>query len=739
MEKSQKTPEISVPQLEALPLFVVFFAIGISTAEIFDRNTAWLFFSLTIFTLMLSVPEFLQRYRWHFLMVAAVCVGIFYALVRVPPGYDFVELFKLDGTRGRLTGTLRGEYRIGSKNSVSFKMADAVFEFDEQLVSIPIDVDCRIAAAGFIPEPEQKYSCSGRFSVTQVARNPVFSGSDLQSESALLDPGRVSGKLQLMIRDGLKMALPKRHAAIVTGFILGDTSGISVEDRQLFKETGISHLLAVSGQHLMVLIILMASIFHWLRIPPISRSILTVAILVVYAMTTSGSPSVWRALTMYLCISAILHLEASPSPIRPVAVAALLLLLHDPRNLSNAAFQLSFTAVIGIIYLNRPIEKLFKKMYFPTNLSRYLAASLAANAATIPMAALLFGTVSLVALMVNPMILWIFSYILPASFLIVILAATFPAMALLLAPALTIVLDGLLIFLQKAASLPGHFFYAGNLSGITIAGFFAFTLYAISLLNRKETFGLKLISIPETVEKPAANISAPLRMPEFTEAHTPTAGPIKDTEKPAMPDYRFNNPFRNERLVRAIDALLLGCRRRPIKSTVDRASEILPLAQLSIDSQNLYHQLIDLDGSSLKLEPERLLQAHIYLLALVGNEIINRVCNHLSPAPQPGDIRIEHVVRDRYLAASILADALLNSQLLTRAQEEHFMLLVSRAQAIYGRARNQLERIVAGDSPGEALEQHLSLRRDLLCWCREFIEFDLETKRKNHNELRPEQ
>lgn len=740
MEKSGKSREISVPQLEILPLFTVFFVIGISAAEMFARDTAWLFFTLTAFAVILSLPDFLQRYRWHFLITGALCAGVFYSLVRVPPGYEFAELFKLDGVKGRLTGTFRGDYRSLHTDSASFRMVDAEFEFDDQLVRMPIAIDCRISACEFIPEPEQRYSCSGKFSITQIARNPVFKGSNLHPESGILAPGRFFGKLQLQIRNSLKMALPRRHAAIVTGFILGDTSGISVEDRQLFRETGISHLLAVSGQHLMVLIMLLAAIFHWLKIPPISRSLLTAAILIAYAMTTSGSPSIWRALAMYLCISVVLHLEASPSPIRAVSLAALLLLLYDPQNIANAAFLLSFTAVLGIIFLRRPLENLFKTLFFPKNLSRYLAAALAANIATIPMTALLFGSVSLVALLVNPMLLWVFGYILPISFLIVILAPAFPSLALLLAPALTLLIDGMLMFLQKAASLPGHFFYAGNLSGISIAFFFALFLYTISLLNNRELSLSGNLASLHPQEKPSTESSFRLRTPELTTEPTKPAQPVSsEPEKPVPPDYRINNPFRDEKLIRAIDALLLGCRRRPLKSSADRGSDLLPLSLLSIDMQNLYHQLIDLDGSQLRKEPERLLQAHIYLLALVGNEIINRVSSHIFPSPQPGDIRVDHVVRDRYLATSILADAILNSQLLTRAHDENFMLLVSRAQSIYGRARNQLERIVAGNSSDEALEQHLSLRRDLLSWCREFIEFDIEARRKIQNELRPEQ
>ncbi|MBU1109104.1 MAG: ComEC/Rec2 family competence protein [Candidatus Riflebacteria bacterium] len=681
----------------------------------------------------------MHRFRWHFLAIAAFSVGAFYALVNTQPRFDFPQLFKLDGIEGRLSGTFRGEYRSGNTGAITFRMVDAVFEFDEQCVIIPTAVNCHISKPSLLPEPEQTYSTVGKFSISQIDITPIFKGADLHPESSSRNTSKLAGRLQRQIRDGLKASLPPRHAAIVTGFILGDTSSINLEDRRLFKETGISHLLAVSGQHLMVLVMLLAAIFHWLKIPPISRSILTATILGVYAMTTAGSPSVWRALTMYLCVATILHLESNPSPIRPVAFAAFILLLHDPAIFSNAAFQLSFTAVIGILFLRRPFEQLFAKLYFPVFLSRYLSVSLAASIATLPMTALLFGTMSLSALVVNPLILWVFVYVLPVSFLIVLLSAIWPTMTLLIAPALSLVIDGILAFLQKAAAIPGHFFFVGNLSGITIAGCFAILLYIVSLCNLRETELSTLAAIIKTPADPNSEKNGKIRAPEFSGNNGVSRKFEPGIEKPIAPDYRINSPFKNPKVVRDIDTTLLNCRRRPIKSSSNVESELLPISLLSIDNQNLYHQLMDLDYNSLKLEPERLIQAHTYLLALVGGEIINRASYHLSPPPQPGDVKIEYVVRDRYLAISILADALLNSKLLTRATDENFMLIVSRAQAIYGRARNQLERIIVNSDPNKAIDQHLSVRRDLLCWCREFVEFDQEVRRKNHTELRPEQ
>lgn len=183
MEKSGKIPKISVPRLEALPLFVVLFIIGISAADIFTEDAIWVFLALTIFSVLLSSVEFLQKFRWHFLFTGAICAGTFYALVNVSPGFNFAELFKFDGVEGSLCGTFRGEYRAGKNNAFSFKMVDTTFEFDDQLVKIPVTIDCRIKNADFLPEPEQKYSCHGRFSISQIDKNPVFKGVNLQPES----------------------------------------------------------------------------------------------------------------------------------------------------------------------------------------------------------------------------------------------------------------------------------------------------------------------------------------------------------------------------------------------------------------------------------------------------------------------------------------------------------------------------------------------------------------------------
>lgn len=728
--KKKKSTKIIAAQLDVMVIFAAIFSVGLLLAELLPADIYPALLVAAVVCLLISLPESCARYRTAFLVLGALSAAAFYGNIQAIPPADYSDYLRIDGTNGILKGEFKGEYSTNRSGGITLKLANSVYEIDGQNVKMQGKVQCRVSEPDFMPEPEQTYSLTGKFSASELGKLPVFIARNFTSRTENLSLYTLAGKIQRRIRDGLSAVLPTQHAGIVTGLILGDTSQISLEDRQLFKETGISHLLAVSGQHIMVVIMLLAAILHWVKVPPVSRSIAITLFLVVYALTTVASPSVWRALVMYLCVAVILHTEAYSSPVRPVAMAGLLLLLYDPALISNAAFQLSFTAVISIVFLRPPIEHYLRKFYFPETLARYLAVTFAANLGTMPMTAFLFGTVSASAFLVNPLLIWSFSYILPVAFGTALLSTIWPAAAIIIAPGLSLVIDGMMALLKYASSIPGQFFFVGNIPGFIIAAVYGAMLLLVAGLNHRQVEEAKAACLIKTSVVENKKPDTILTKPGLNN---------KPTKPLIEAEVRVANPFRHGPTIKAMDAMLIDCRRRPLKNTSHTSEPLMPLQLLTLDSQNLYHQLIDLDRKSFAAEPERLLQAHIYLIALVGNEILNRIGSHLNPSPKPGDIRIEHVVKDRFLATAILTDSVLNSSLLTRAATENFMMCISRAQSIFNRARNQLERILHNADFNESIEQHQSLRQDLLAWCVEFIEFDNSYKRNLDAKLRPEQ
>jgi len=719
-------------EFEALPVFTALFTAGIALSYIFTGLSS-LMLSCCLLCLVLSFVSFFERQQIILLCIASLAAGGVYGASLIIR-HDFSDFRILDGTRGRMTGIFSGEYQPLRSGGVLLKLGSVIYEFDDQKVSIPGLVQCHTRAVDSIPEPEQTYSIEGRFVSPEPGRLPAFRGENLEHIESNALFHHMAGRLQRKIRDGLNTVLPRQHASIVTGFILGDTSKISPDDRRLFRETGISHLLAISGQHIMVLIMVLAAILYWLNIPPISRSIIMIAVLAGYALTTSGSPSVWRALTMYICLAAIMHLEAFPSPTMPVAVAALLILLHNPAVLFNASFQLSFTAIISIIMLRKPLESLLTRLKLPDTLKKYLAITFAANLGTMPMTAFLFGTVSASAMLVNPLLLWSFSYMLPVAFLVAFLSFIWPAAAIFIAPGLTLFLDGFMQCLTWFNSIPGSFFYVGNLSGITVAVAYSLMLFIAARHNQIQIQSLAPAQIQKTdAVKVFATTESPVAKAALAQPST-SRKTVSDSEV----FYRYTNIFRDKEIISHIESSLQNLGRRALKNTTAETGSF-PVNLLSLENQNLYYQLTDLDRKVLKADPARIIQAQIFLMALTGNEILSRIAFHLKPPPRPDEIKIEAIIRERHLAAAVLADSLLNSSLLTRAADESLMMMVSRAQTMFTRARNQLERIVSGKHSDDAVDQHISLRRDMLLWCHEFIDYDLRCRKTIQSGLRNEQ
>lgn len=732
----KKTIKTAVARLEILPFFVVFFIAGLKFSQLFTTDLAILYFFLTTGALAASlIFKGNQKFCQTFILLAVVCSGLFYGNLRIFPAVESGELRLFDKSSGQLSGVFSGEYKQYRSGSISLMLKNARFTTASQTIAIPGSIFCRCRNTNLIPEPEQLYRLHGTFNFKPNQRYPGFSATATEHISNRSMLHELGGKIQRRLRDGLNMVLTTRHAAVTTGFLLGDTSQLSKEDRQLFRETGISHLLAVSGQHLMVLSLVLAAMLHLMHVPPISRSIMISVFLVLYAFATSGSPSIVRALIMYISTAFVFHFESAPSAVRPLSLAAFIILLFDPAQIIEPSFILSFSAVAGIILLRPMFEYYLKRLRLPKTLARYFSVTFAANLAVMPMAAMFFGAFSLAALLVNPAIVWMFSIILPAGFVVGVISAFSPGTGLFLAPGLSLPLDGLLSFLEWARMMPGAYVYLGAVPGFVVALVYAGLLAWSGRWNRQMLAGSTAPAMP----KPAARDAKPeetnsaIRQPDVAETSETTRYTAEPRHAVFAPGREQHNLFKDAALIKTVDAMLLSCRRRSLKNTVTACEVDFDPQLLGLDNQNLFYQLLDLDRKVLGEESFRLIQAQVFLLALAGSEILNRISLYLQPPPDPGDFSLDFVVKDRFLAMAVLGDRLLSSSLLTRAGNQQFMLLTARGQSLFARGRSQLQRLLQRND-SEMLQQHFALRRDLLTWLHEFLEFDGERRRKSATE-----
>jgi competence protein ComEC len=163
-----------------------------------------------------------------------------------------------------------------------------------------------------------------------------------------------------------------------------------------YRDSGLSHLLAVSGENVAFVLALGAPVLRRLRLG--GRTAVALAIVVVFAAMTRFEPSVLRASAM-AAITLLATLGGRPvSSLRVLAYAAVGLLLADPFLVHSVGFALSCGASAGIALLSAPLRT---RLRGPAWVRDPLAVSLAAQAGVTPVLLATFGTVPLVTPVAN--------------------------------------------------------------------------------------------------------------------------------------------------------------------------------------------------------------------------------------------------------------------------------------------------------------------------------------------------
>lgn len=154
----------------------------------------------------------------------------------------------------------------------------------------------------------------------------------------------------------------KDELAIAEALLIGYTNDLDKDLVQAYSNTGVVHIIAISGMHLALIYVLLVWIFA--TIPFVNRSkilqlLLILGCLWLFSILTGASPSVLRAAVMFSCIAIGKSLKKQASIYSSLSASAFLLLCYDPYYLWAVGFQLSYLAVLGIVIFQKPLYNLF--------------------------------------------------------------------------------------------------------------------------------------------------------------------------------------------------------------------------------------------------------------------------------------------------------------------------------------------------------------------------------------------
>ena len=194
--------------------------------------------------------------------------------------------------------------------------------------------------------------------------------------SATSSTQRWAHKLQQRLTQQLqKTPLSTDSKALVMALVLGNKTDLTEERIRHYKRAGAMHLLAISGLHVGIILMLLRFLATPLkRIPygTVLAAILPIVLLWCFALITGGSPSVVRAVTMFSFLQVGLALRRKNAGIQGVWVSCIVLLIAQPQLLFDVGFQLSYSAVFGIVWMMPHWQHLFAKtnrfVRYPTSL-----------------------------------------------------------------------------------------------------------------------------------------------------------------------------------------------------------------------------------------------------------------------------------------------------------------------------------------------------------------------------------
>ena len=212
-------------------------------------------------------------------------------------------------------------------------------------------------------------------------------------------------------------------ASLARGMVLGQDEEIAESVRQDFRDSGLAHILAVSGQNVMLLAALALPLLAGAGLGPRGRGLALLALIAIYVPLAGAGPSLQRAGVMGAAGVAAMTLSRPASRWYALFLAAIVTLALNPRACGDPGWQLSFAAVVGILLLGPPLREALRWLAnagpgagrrgvphngrprwaqaFVDGLAEGGALTIAATVATAPLLAHHFGTVSVASLPAN--------------------------------------------------------------------------------------------------------------------------------------------------------------------------------------------------------------------------------------------------------------------------------------------------------------------------------------------------
>jgi len=451
--------EGSLPKGRVLLIACLGFIFGIglfSFGQIFSELRC---FGLTVF-FCLSATWSNYRKKLYISVIFILAIGFFLAGWRYSLSYPMIDSSHISFYNNQVR-TFEGviikepvEKSQGWQLTVRTNQGNVLVNadrFPQYFYGDVLEITCKLEAPENKDFPYDRYLA--RYNIYSLCSRPYIT---------LLRSGEGNVVIEWIIKIKLhayKIAqtnLPEPESSLALPVVFGGGQGIDEDITEEFRRTGLTHIMAVSGFNVSLLTVLIGLGLNALGLRRRVVFYVTSLIIMSYVIMVGAPASAVRAGIMSLFLLAALTLGRLVSLPRSILLVAVMTLIVNPRLLrDDIGWQLSFLAILGLIYLQPWLQKGMMKITANKGkiFSEALNATIAAQIATAPVILYNFGNFSMIAPIANLLVVWVVPILTITMMASLALTAIFPSL-------------GLIFFLPCWLMVKYIFFVVQLLSGI---------------------------------------------------------------------------------------------------------------------------------------------------------------------------------------------------------------------------------------------------------------------------------
>lgn len=348
-----------------------------------------------------------------------------------------------------------------------------------------LNVRNKIKAEGVFKLPDLQRN-KGGFNYRRYLNSQKIYGTITVKSITVIEEGKVDfiTKIKNKIEDTFLKLLPKDYAGIINSMLNGDTKNVSENILEDFKNSGITHLLAVSGSNIAYIIMFLSLCSNKIFGKYLSYYILIISI-IIFIFVSGASASVARAGIMAILNIVAILLSRKSNTLNNIFFSAVILLIINPLTIYDVGFILSFVGTLGIVLLSKPIISLIEKFIKIKFLSETIGVTLSAQLMLLPIMMYFFNTISIISLITNLIIVPISGFLTILGFITVLISVV----SFKLARVISFAIYTLLYFMLKIASFLGKISWANLLvptSKIWMIVIYYLLIYLMMSKNKKE-------------------------------------------------------------------------------------------------------------------------------------------------------------------------------------------------------------------------------------------------------------